>query len=532
MTNLHILSLSYFIFLSWAKGGLADDWSRDVRIFLSLIILILFLIKKFKFILSQKLSFFPILFSAGFFLVCSLNLNSDKLDAQLLKELDYKERVDQCNSLSKARVITEAIRMVENTTRIDPSKGLTLFLDFKNRYEDKFDPPKDDDLWLLINQIEKKITNKRFNFLPSSINLNFDDYLEFYFLLFHIVLGYIFYSITSRNPRLLETTCIVLFINCALLAIIGIVQKIYYVPNDHALEILGIWNTPEPRYYFSTFTYKNHWSTFCLCSFLIGICVCVNKWRFLGQDAKRSPLFLGTLLLNLPILASIPYSGSRSGCILLAIILIIFLVRYFFRFKKYELQKSLLLFSIIITSSMAIILFSFSKSSTYLEMKKNSLTQIENALNGKPPLRISIWKDTITQIRDKPWLGHGYKGFQTFNPKYQSDIVRFERSKGLANAHRPYIPLVAHAHNDVLEWICDYGLIGFFIIILPFVVTHFSLAFLVKSTSLNLLLLSSLPVYIMSVIDFPTRTPACLALFSIIIGLTLGYFSNRIKNWI
>lgn len=530
MTNLHILSLSYFIFTSWAKGGLADDWSRDLRVFLSLIILTLFLIKKSKFIFSQRLSFSPILFSIGFFLVCSLNLNSNKLDAQLLNELNYKEKVDQCNSLPKARVITEALRMVENSTRIDPSKGLTLFLDFKNRYKDKFNPAKDDDLWLLINEIEKKITNKRFNFLPSSTDLNFDDYLEFYFLLFHILLGYIFYSLTSGNPKLFDTTCIVLFLNCAFLAIIGIIQKIYYVPNDFALEILGIWDTPEPRYYFSTFTYKNHWSAFCLCSFLIGICICVNKWRYYGHDAIRSPIFIGCLLLILPVLASIPYSGSRSGCILLAIILIIFLVRYFFRFKNYESQKSLLLLSIFIISITTIVLFSFSKSSTFLEMKKNSLTQIVNALNGEPPLRVSIWKDTISQIRDKPWLGHGYKGFQTLNPKYQSDIVRFERSKGLANAHRPFIPLVAHAHNDILEWVCDYGLVGFFTIILPFIFVHFSLAFLVNSTSLNLILFSSLPIYLMSIIDFPTRTPACLALFSITIGLALGYFTNRIKN--
>ena len=34
-------------------------------------------------------------------------------------------------------------------------------------------------------------------------------------------------------------------INSGLLAIVGLWQKLNYIPSDNLLEILGIWDTPE-----------------------------------------------------------------------------------------------------------------------------------------------------------------------------------------------------------------------------------------------------------------------------------------------
>ena len=39
-------------------------------------------------------------------------------------------------------------------------------------------------------------------------------------------------------------------INTGLLAIVGLWQKLNYMPSENLLEILGIWDAPEPRYFF------------------------------------------------------------------------------------------------------------------------------------------------------------------------------------------------------------------------------------------------------------------------------------------
>ena len=84
-------------------------------------------------------------------------------------------------------------------------------------------------------------------------------------------------------------------------------------PSDNLKEIFGIWDTPEPRYFYASFTYKNHWSAYAI---LIISCLFALKTReslrcnfFRKNDLKSIFYFVGLGIL----LISIPHSGSRSG---------------------------------------------------------------------------------------------------------------------------------------------------------------------------------------------------------------------------
>ena len=46
------------------------------------------------------------------------------------------------------------------------------------------------------------------------------------------------------------------------------------------------------------------------------------------------------------------------------------------------------------------------------------------------------------------------------NPKYQSKEVREQRNIVLNNAHHEFTPLIGYAHNDWLERLSEFGLIG------------------------------------------------------------------------
>ena len=100
-------------------------------------------------------------------------------------------------------------------------------------------------------------------------------------------------------------------------------------------------------------------------------------------------------------------------------------------------------------------------------MKNNIDIYTQNIKKNKYPLRIYLWLDLCKQIADKPIFGHGFDSYRAIYPSYQSPIIRNERMKLLVNAHRKYIPLFGHGHNDWLQKISEFGFLGV-ILIFPY----------------------------------------------------------------
>ena len=130
---------------------------------------------------------------------------------------------------------------------------------------------------------------------------------------------------------------------------------------------------------------------------------------------------------------------------------------------------NLIFYSFLFLPILAFIFLLFQDHEKWKEMKTTSQTQIQQITHGKPPLRWYFWNDTLEMIKERPLWGHGFRSFSSIYPKFQSQIVRYERSLGLENAHDYYVPLVAHAHNDFLEFTAEWGLVGMFSIFLPFI---------------------------------------------------------------
>ncbi len=528
MNFLYWLSIGYVCFLSWAKGGLADDLTQSVRILWSSSIILVFLIRFFPSLKRHHAPLIPFIILISFFLISFNNQEYRKLKISDLKDLDFAKRINTNGLLEQGRFAANGISLSLKTFQDDPGRGLTVFLDFKNRYSDRFGSKPSDDVWLLINQVEEKFKLPLLRFLPSVPILSDELTARCFFLFFHIFLGLIFFNLVRYEKNFFPITIGVIFVNCSLLALVGIVQKAYHVPSDNALEILGIWDAPEERYFFSTFTYKNHWSAYALFSIWLAVIWATKIYRVLQDEITRSKSFMIIILLAIPICLSIPYSGSRSGTFLMLLSLTIILSCFIFkRIRGYKKRgiglNSSLLILLIIPAACSLALIN-TKSHVIEEMKRNTTSQWIDWREGNPPFRFLLWKDSLKQIRERVWFGHGLEGFKTLNPKYQSTEVRLERSKGLENAHRPYVPLVAHAHNDLLEWFCDIGLVGVFLVPLPLLIYFISTMIFSASTSLHYMLMASGSMLVYSVFDFPTRTPACMALFALCIGVSMGYY--------
>ena len=69
--------------------------------------------------------------------------------------------------------------------------------------------------------------------------------------------------------------------------------------------------------------------------------------------------------------------------------------------------------------------------------------RILDALHGN--IRLHMWSDTLTMIRQQPWLGWGAGSYQWIFPRFRtiSDQMLFN-----------------YAHNEYLHFAADYGIIG------------------------------------------------------------------------
>ena len=141
------------------------------------------------------------------------------------------------------------------------------------------------------------------------------------------------------------------------MTICGLIQKFNYSPADDLKEIWGIWDTPEPRYYFASFTYKNHWSCFAILSIFLNFCMIFknfNKKRDLLINLKRNTLSISSVLI---IYSSIPISGSRSGTIFASFYIIMFIIYLLFKKYDYKFLKISKVFFILIFISISFLFF-------------------------------------------------------------------------------------------------------------------------------------------------------------------------------
>jgi len=217
----------------------------------------------------------------------------------------------------------------------------------------------------------------------------------------------------------------IVIINTFILCIVGLYQKFTQEWSDDYLEILGIWNAPEPRYYFSTFTYKNHWSAFALLSLSCTFSILYKQLRVTRDYMIKSPILLFIILGIILMISTVIFSGSRSGILFCASSILLFSLIIFLKNKKLEsfsFRKILSCF-LVILPTLFLIFYSLKKDEKVKEMLTNSNTQWNAYQEGKPPLRWYLWEDAYNMVQKELILGHGYYAFPSTYPKFQSLVV-------------------------------------------------------------------------------------------------------------
>jgi hypothetical protein len=522
------LLLFALVITSWAKGGLAGSWNLWFIDCAVLFCLVATLLKYPGERMSLWMNLIPILCLTICCSISFLNPSYKALTPQEWHDLKIDDHFSREQNIEKISTLRNGFRNIISVQEKDPNLSVALFFDLKNKYYDKFDSVQSP-CTKLLSRYESKIKRPNVALLPSSPTITESNIFSCVHFIFQILFGIIVYF-SVRTRKEIRMCIFIIAINAGLLALIGIIQKIHYVPHDDLKEIFGVWNTPEPRYFYSSFTYKNHWSCFAIVSLFLTIAILhyqiKHSRRKLAHDIKSFIL----LAIIVCIIISIPHSGSRSGFIILIFGLVILAfnkLMYLKRSKTKFRPISLAFFLLVLFSAFA---FSFSLNrETTKEMKTNTLTQLNELSNNNLPMRLLLWQDLLNQIKSNTAWGYGFDSYRAVNPVFQSYPVRKMRSFGLEQAHRKHTPLVGHGHNDMLEFISEFGVWMFLIL---FIYPLIAMSTIMRGPSVlpKIGLLACLTYFCFSFVDFPSRTPACLLIFVSTLAFCCKYAQLSMSN--
>jgi O-antigen ligase len=121
--------------------------------------------------------------------------------------------------------------------------------------------------------------------------------------------------------------------------------------------------------------------------------------------------------------------------------------------------------------------------------------------------RIEVWKNTITEIRNKPLFGHGAGTFRTnMEPKY-------------------HIP-INHPHQLALQYIYDWGIIGGSVALILLILLVFNIFRTVRSCSVmagNMALAATFTTGTIALVDGPLFSPLSIVLTLLMVAPALAY---------
>jgi len=512
------------VVVSWAKAGLLSPWSEwfTAATVLGGLLGVLLLRKeeRLPFAFPWKPMLPYILFVALSFV--SLLNPSHNPPNQITLDLERFEDA----ALQRPDIVPfvgDEFRDVQVRSSTDPGQAIALFYRFRCDFQDKYGR-----LGTLfeafIEGYENKLRNPHALWLPSCVTPDAST-MKRCFPIAILALQAIIVWRFMKSRRLIRKLLLMIVLNGTLLAIAGTLQKLSYVPGERVKEIWGLWDAPEPRYFFSSFTYKNHWSAFSL--LCLGGAVSL-AWREIvrkGAIAYRHAEFGICSVAFLLIGITIPLSGSRSGIILFLIFLTLLAISLgWIVTKRFDFSKRLVAFGgtafTFFTLMGAIVWFGFNLDrETKSEAVGNTLQQWDKFQKGSPPMRYYLWKDTFKMFLDKPVFGHGLGSFRSLHPLYQSAEYKSERESGVASAHRKLKPLTEHSHNDFLQYLAEVGVVGTVLLLLVPVLGIWQNRKCLFSISPDWALVVCILFAIYAFVDFPTRTPACLLLLSLMMSL-------------
>lgn len=255
--------------------------------------------------------------------------------------------------------------------------------------------------------------------------------------------------VASRRRRV-RTLLAVLAANALVLAVFGTVQKLmgFKAPFFAAEKM-------RQQYFFGSFLYHNHWGAFTLLMLCIVLGLAFHHLRnHRTRDLWHSPA-LAWAVTAVFLGATIPLSGSRSSTLLLLLLAAIAFSAWWRHLRRAAPRPSHWLLHPVfwtVAAGLAGAAFIYDVSAPMVEKRlaltKEQLRHMQQ--QGEYLPRGTLYRDTWTLARERPWLGWGMSSFQTAFYFYNTQL---ETPDGFKRVYRD-------AHSDWLQSVAEIGVVG------------------------------------------------------------------------
>ncbi|MCX8094056.1 MAG: O-antigen ligase family protein [Candidatus Goldbacteria bacterium] len=323
----------------------------------------------------------------------------------------------------------------------------------------------------------------------------------FYFFLFLISLDY---SLQNKNNY--KKILVLILISNLIVSFYGLMQSCGFDPLR--------WQTDFSRRAASTLGNPNFLAGHLLLAIPFGISLFFSK-----RVPKSVSIIIIIVLCSALILSQT--RGAYIGFIASLTIFFILVSKYekesFVKLKTYSIVVFLMVFIILLL---------------YIIINLEMRTKIKNALTLKDSsakIRLSLWKNTMYLIKDNPLFGSGPGNFEIKYAYYQYKSLKYK------DFFDNDFYKSAHAHNDLLQIMGEYGLLAS-----GFIVALFYLIFLngisILKTQNNAkffiigILSSVIGILIHGLFNFPLLIIPTASTFYILLGSLVAFSGNYEKK--
>lgn len=247
------------------------------------------------------------------------------------------------------------------------------------------------------------------------------------------------------------------FLNTLLLSVVGSVVHLSESPR-----VLGIWE-PMNSSFFATFDYKNHWVALAVLALGAGVALIGHEMRRRHRKARQRMVMIAAGLILISV--TLPMRGSRSGMLLLAVMVVAGIAGLIFAGRRGNRKAAwpraaITAFLVVLLVSGAGIL-ALSREVVEQRVLHTDLEIEEYVVSGVNHLgsgRLQVYGYALRMAADRPVFGWGAGSFQWLQPRY---LERYPSpnpgSQNPAGTTQAFVSV----HSDWLQVLVEFGLVGF-----------------------------------------------------------------------
>jgi hypothetical protein len=257
-------------------------------------------------------------------------------------------------------------------------------------------------------------------------------------------------ALAARHRKALRGFLLFLCANALVLAVFGSVQKFSAATGPYFGAV-----TTRQTHFFSSFIYHNHWGAFAVLMTAAGVGLTLRYLRRTDPISFwSSPGFMGLVAVFF-IAVSIPLSLSRSGTLLVGLLLSVASLQFLLRLIRHRRRQELPLGGPLVAAIMLAALtlggaYKIAEPSILIRLAKTEEQLATMREEGSIGSRLVLYADTWHMARDRPWFGWGMASYPTVFYSYNSQVPGVDR-----------LPkFYWDAHSDWLQSLAELGFIG------------------------------------------------------------------------